>query len=67
MKSGDIGLLVFQLTKLAIYKLATNVSKLYTRQKAQATLDISTYLDQKYWSDLGLIGLYGKLRAPESF
>jgi len=36
MKSGQINLWVFQLTKLALYILATNVSKLYTRQTAQA-------------------------------
>ena len=61
MKSGDIGLLVLQLAKLDIdYK---RFEAIYRANPP----DILTYIDQKYWSDLEFIGLYGKLVAPGSF
>ena len=68
MKSGHIGLLVLELAG-NINLVATKASKLYTEQTAQlkGTPDIYDYLDQKYWSDRGPIGLYGKLGAPGSF
>ena len=68
MKSGHIGLLVLKLAG-NINLVATNASKLYTEQTAQlkGIPDILTYLDQKYWSDRGFIGLYGKLGTPGSF
>ena len=70
MKSGHIGLLVLKLSE-NINLVATNASKQYKRTKVQdflkGTPHIWTYLDQKYWSDLGFIGLYGKLVASGSF
>ena len=54
-----------------LYKLATKASKLYIQSKRSKLFwgspDILTYLDQKYWSDLRVIGLYGKLGDPGSF
>ena len=71
MKSEHIGLLVLKLAG-NINLVATNASKQYILNNKRSRLgkgnpDILTYLDQKYWSDLGFIGLYGKLGAPGSF
>ena len=70
-KSGDIGLLVFQLTKLGCINWLQKLRSYIYRANGPGFLggspDILTYLDQKYWSDLGFIGLYGKLEAPGSF
>ena len=65
MKSGHIGLLVLKLAENINLVATPKASKLYTEQTAQmkGTPDIYDYLDQKYWSDLGFIGLYGKLEA----
>ena len=70
MKSGHIGLLVLELAG-NINLVATKASKLYIQSKRSrlfgGSSDILTFLDQKYWSDLGFFGLYGKLEAPGSF
>ena len=69
MKSGDIGLLVFQLTKLGYINGLQKLLR-YIEQTVHAFWDgpdILTCLDQKYWSDLRFIGLKAKLGAPGAF